>query len=723
MGIGLAFSTAANALPTSQVAPSHVKVDLGKSVTGLTGVPHKGVNISGATARSFTPTKTAWPSASSGTLHLAAPSPAPSGTGVKAAAAGTPVWAQTIASQQGSYAGPTSLGVSVTSHDLATKLGVSGVVWSLTDTGTGVQGAGSVRVGLDYGAFSQAIGGNYASRLRLVQLPACALTTPELARCRVQTPLTSTNDPKTGAVSSVVALGSAAVTNAADTSFASARDAASRVTSAVYKEAGQSGPLLAQSASTAGSATVLAATDSTGQEGGGGGTYASTGLSPSGSWSQSGSSGDFTYTYKVQAPGSTTSLAPDASLSYDSGSVDGKTANTQAQASWVGDGWTTQDSSITQSFVPCADSPEGSAGSVTTPDECYDGQILSLSLNGSSTFVVYDSSSSTYRLADDSGATVSHVTNSSNGSGTYNTDYWVITERNGTAYYFGRNQLPGWSSGKATTNSVDYERVYAAHSTDPCYNATPANSYCTMAYRWHLDYVTTVTAAAMAYYYTQDTNYYGAYNGASAVQYVRDSYLSHIDYGFTTATGPYGTAPDTIVYTPGLRCVSTTNCGTGETSSNASNYPDVPYDLICAQGATCNAYAPSFFSTARLTGITTKQYSTASSSYATVDSYAFTHTEPNTGDATSATLWLASVLHTGNDTTAGGSASSLPEPAVSFAGSALENRVDTTTYPGMFRYRITSITNEASPSSNVLVRGAGVTVLRGARAGRGRESA
>ncbi|WP_307783110.1 polymorphic toxin-type HINT domain-containing protein [Streptomyces sp. MBT53] len=361
----------------------------------------------------------------------------------------------------------------------------------------------------------------------------------------------------------------------------------------------------------------------------------------------------------------------------------------------MGDGWATQDSFIDQEFTPCTDSPEGSAGSVTTPDECYDGPVLTMSLDGSSTSIVYDKDTSTYKLADDNGATVTKVTGSSNGSGTYDTSYWVITERDGSKYYFGRNELPGWASGNATTNSVDSQRVYAAHSGDPCYNSTATSSFCTMAYKWHLDYATTATGAAMAYYYTQDTNYYGAHNGASEVKYVRDSYLAHIDYGFTTATGPYGTVPDKIVYGTGVRCTSTSsNCGSAETSSNASYYPDVPYDLVCASGATCSAYAPALFSTVRLASITTQQYSASSSAYVTVDSYALTQTEPSTGDATSATLWLSSIQRTGADTTAGGSTSSITMPAVKFTGSALENRVSTSTYPGLFRYRITAITNE-----------------------------
>ena len=70
-----------------------------------------------------------------------------------------------------------------------------------------------------------------------------------------------------------------------------------------------------------------------------------------------------------------------------------------------------------------------------------------------------------------------------------------------------------------------------------------------MAYRWNLDYVNDVHGNAMAYYYTQDTNYYGEDKGASVVSYVRDSFLAHIDYGFTDGNA-YGTIPDQILFTP-----------------------------------------------------------------------------------------------------------------------------------------------------------------------------
>ena len=699
-GVIPAVAMPAAGVSTSQAQAAAPSANRGISVTGLTPVGHKSVKVSAATGTSYRPSASSstWPPATSGSATLPAPpaastsqdsaaTPLASGSsasGARAQATGTPVWAQAVAGKPGAYTGPKSLNVAVQSKSLATQLGISGVVFSVA--GSNGSSSGSVRVGLDYASFAQAIGGNYASRLRLVQLPACALTTPQLAKCRVQTPLSSVNSEADSSVSALLTLKGSTASSSGVSSDSPAADS-----TATYSTA--TGMAVAEDASSSSSdATVLGATDSTGQEGGEGGTYASDTLSSAGSWAQSGSSGDYTYTYSVATPASSSSLTPDVSLSYDSGSVNGKTSNTQAQSSWVGDGWATQDSYVEQTFTPCDDDPEGSAGSITTTDECYDGQLLTLSLNGTSTSIVDDNG--TYTLANDDGAVVTLVTGSNNGTGTYNTDYWEITEQDGTSYYFGRNQLPGYAAGDAVTNSVDYEPVYSAHSGDPCYNTTVADSVCTMAYKWHLDYVVNAKSEAMAYYYTQATNYYGENSGASDVAYIRDSYLAHIDYGFTTATGAYGLVPDKVVYTTGVRCVSgATDCGSAETSSNESYYPDVPFDLECASGTTCSVDAPSFFSTVALTGITTQQYSVSSSSYANIDWYGLTQTMPSTGDATSATLWLSSIQRWGFDESAGGT-TTIAEPPVTFAGTGLENRVDTATYPGMTRFRLTSITTE-----------------------------
>ncbi|WP_333766908.1 polymorphic toxin-type HINT domain-containing protein [Streptomyces sp. IBSBF 2435] len=445
---------------------------------------------------------------------------------------------------------------------------------------------------------------------------------------------------------------------------------------------------------------VLAATADAATDGGGGGSYGATGLKPSGSWSAGGSSGAFSYSYPVSLPSSSGGLAPTADLSYNSGSVDGQTASTEAQASWAGDGWSTQDSSIEQTFTTCSDKPEGTDSPVSTGDRCYDGPILTLSLNGSSTSLVKDATTGNWTPENDNGETVFHITDSGNGSGTYNTDYWIVQARDGTKYEFGRNELPGWTSDKTTTKSVDVVPVYSAHSGDPCYDSAGfTSSACTMAYRWHLDYVVDVHGDAMAYYYHQDTNYYGEDKGAHNVSYVRDSYLARIDYGFRD-NGAYGTVPNQVVYTTDSRCTLAT-CDPLSATTAAAQYPDVPYDLVCASGTTCQEQGPSFFSTVRLSSITAQQYSTAASDYQAVDTYTLHETEPATGDGYSPTLWLSSISHTGNDTSAGGSTSSITLPDVKFAGVDLQNRVDTSSFPGLYRYRISAVTNEMGGVTSV----------------------
>lgn len=53
------------------------------------------------------------------------------------------------------------------------------------------------------------------------------------------------------------------------------------------------------------------------------------------------------------------------------------------------------------------------------------------------------------------------------------------------------------------------------------------------------------------------------------------------------------------------------------TSGNGGwGYPDVSYDLNCAGGSSCTTYGPTFWSTARLTTVTTQAYT--GSAWATV---------------------------------------------------------------------------------------------------------
>ncbi|MCW3845424.1 sugar-binding protein, partial [Micromonospora yasonensis] len=342
---GLLTGTPAAAKPGDGVVAGPPGVSPGPSVKGVKPLPTRFVTPRNDAKTTYRPTRVTWPKAASAQLELAAPA-------ARARAAGTPVWAQSVAAKDGRAAGPGRLSVTVADRQAAQAAGVDGVLLSVTPD----VASGAVRVGVDYDAFAEAYGGNYGSRLRLVKLPACALTTPSVAGCRTVTPLASTNDPAARTVSAEVPM-----------TISGAR-----------------------SELTASSMTVLAATATAGDEGGAGGTYAATELKPSGSWTAGGSTGSFTYSYPVTVPPAASDLVPTVALSYDSGSVDGQTASTNAQSSWVGDGWSTARSYVEQTFVSCQDDPGGSPSPVKTYDHCYDGPILTLSLNGSSTSLVWD---------------------------------------------------------------------------------------------------------------------------------------------------------------------------------------------------------------------------------------------------------------------------------------------------------------------------------------------
>jgi RHS repeat-associated protein len=551
--------------------------------------------------------------------------------------------------------------VQVLDQKVAQDAGVAGVVFKVEPQGGAT---GKVEVGVDYKDFSEAFGGNYGSRLQVFQLPACALTTPEVAACRTRTPLKSTNNVGAREVSAQVELGAARTASLASSTSA---------------------PM------------VLAAATGTQSNGG---TYAATDLKPSGSWVGGGSSGAFTYNYPITAPPAAGSLAPSVALSYDSGAVDGQTVSTQAQASWAGDGWSTPRSYIEQTFVSCSDKPQGKDSPKKTGDLCYAGPVLTMSLNGSTSSLVYDKvlkewksgtqdGETSWKAETDGGELITKVVPKTNERGA---GHWEVRTRDGAKYYFGLNELPGHSTGKATTNSIDTLPVYSPHAGDPCYSADGFDkSVCTMPNRWNLDYVVDVHGNAMSYYYKQYTNYYGQNEASKYTPYTRDSHLDHIDYGFRHG-GAYGIVPNKIEFGVNERC-TTADCPELSESTKAQ-YPDVPFDLICEEGAECDSWSPSFFSTVRLDSITTRQYSTASQRHELVDSYALTQTMPATGDGTSPTLWLSSIVRKGYDKSAG-AAAEIVLPSVSFESVKLPNRVNTRDgIASFYRHRVSTIETE-----------------------------
>jgi RHS repeat-associated protein len=637
----------------------------------------------------------AWPTGSSvvaltgaAGAHSAGTLPVTLGPGRAAGSSG-----KTAAVADASAATPAKASVTIEPRAAATAVGANGVLLALSRA-DGSPDQGSVAISLSYSQFQDAFGGDWAARLALVSLPACALTTPKLPACRVQHPVSFTNNPKTNTISATVALPGATGASGTASPSTSTKHAATSAAPAAPASA-----LLAQP-------LVLAATSDTSSDAGsGGGDYTATSLkSNSGSWAAGGSADAFTWSYPFSAPAVPGGLEPSLALSYNSQSVDGLTSATNNQAPVVGDGWDMSDSFIERSYASCHQNP---SGSTQTYDNCWSSNNqLTIDLNGQTSTLIKDDTTGAYHPQDDSNESVQYKTGAVNGA--QSGEYWIVTTPDGTQYYFGLNQLPGYASGDAATNSVDTEPVYATASGQPCYNATFSSSYCSQAYRWNLDYVVDTHSDTVSYWYTKDTNYYAQDLGTSAAStsaYTRDSVLSKIEYGQRAGAVYSSTPAGEVGFTYNGRCnTSATGCATSTLStSTASSWPDVPYDLNCASGATCSSQAPTFWSEDELTGIETEILDGAS--LTPVDSWALTYALPaitGAGDTSTPSLWLSTITQTGMDTTAGGSTSSITLPPVTFTGEAMQNRVNLTDgYPWITRQRLNEIVTETGEKISV----------------------
>jgi hypothetical protein len=139
-----------------------------------------------------------WPAAGSATVDLAMPpdEPGPQGlVGPPTKAGSLPVYIQALPAagspiQHHQAASPAPMRVTVEVLDQASsaRAGQAGLLLRVAPNAAG----GKVRVGVDYGAFRNAYGADWSSRLRLVRLPECALIIPSAAECQGE-PLASVN--------------------------------------------------------------------------------------------------------------------------------------------------------------------------------------------------------------------------------------------------------------------------------------------------------------------------------------------------------------------------------------------------------------------------------------------------------------------------------------------------------------------------------------------------
>ncbi|MFE6358035.1 RHS repeat-associated core domain-containing protein [Streptomyces rochei] len=609
--------------------------------------------------------KAAWPKGGSASVSLTPSTPR------TAAPAGVPVTLEPAAStkQRSSAASAAASGdarITVVDQETASKAGVTGIVLTAA-----AQSPGAADLSVDYSAFASAIGGGWSQRLRIVQLPTCVLMTPHKAECREQTPLPSSNDFKHQTVSAKVALPQAA-------------------------QEGTAPQMLGEAESAASSATVLAVTAASagsGQSPKGAGDYSATKLSESSSWQAGGSSGSFTWSHDFTMPPAAAGPVPPLSLSYDSGSVDGRTATTNNQTTTVGEGFTLTESYITRTYGSCDED-----GHDDVFDQCWKYDNASLVLNGKSTRLVKDNASGTWHLADDDASTVTRSTGADNGDD--NGEYWTVITGDGTKYVFGKNKLDG--AGTQRTNSTWTVPVFGDDTGEPGYTGGDAfaDRALTQAWRWNLDYVEDTRGNASTYWYTTESNYYKKNKATKAsTSYIRGGYLNRIEYGLRKDALFTDKADAKVTFTYAERCTAT-DCSS-LTKDTAENWPDVPFDAICSKDDDeCNAAGTSFFTRKRLTGIDTHSYNATSTAYDPVDSWALTGQYldgGDIGDSSDQVLTLKSLKRTAK----AGDASITVDP-ISFTYQMRPNRVDATDdILPLTRPRISTVTSETGAITEV----------------------
>ncbi|MEZ0070054.1 YD repeat-containing protein, partial [Streptacidiphilus sp. MAP12-20] len=641
---------------------------------------------------------------------------------------------------------PTQVRVQVASHQQALAAGANGMLVSL-GRADGATGTGTVQVVLDYSALAKAYGGGYGSRLQLFQLPACALTTPGAKGCSTRTPLAFTNRATADQLVATLTLGSGSATAGSGT--VASRSAAR--TALAPMDTTSSMTLVGISSGDAGSQ----------------GNYAATSLSPSGSWQASGT-GAFTYSYPIAVPSAIGGNAPSVGFSYDSQAVDGETSARNSQASWIGDGWNYQPGFVERTYRGCNSLLDSSGNHIVkgSGDECWGGDNATISFGSHSGTLVSTTKDTSvpgivaqWRLQGDDGTIVQELSGAQNGL--YQGIYYRVLSTDGSIAYFGSNHAPATTAenaspqttpGDSSTNSAWGVPVLHPVSGDPCYNSTDDKaSKCSSpeGWRWNLDFTVSSTGFVQRYDYSTETSYYdlgggqvAASNGSGTLtKYTRGGTLAQISYGYQLADELAGRTPAAqVVFASKQRCQTSQSfdCTAAISSSNATNWPDVPYDLNCnstdsttlPQGSTtvpagvCITSSPTFWTTTRLDQVITKVHvidptSKADKGLVPVDTYQLGQLYSNAGGTVDpvtgttvdakdagqlqAVMWLQSIAHTGNADSYDGGTTAITLNQVSFTGTEIDNRVNDASpaAPPLYRPRIASIQTETGEGITV----------------------
>ncbi|SEU27341.1 RHS repeat-associated core domain-containing protein [Nonomuraea wenchangensis] len=565
--------------------------------------------------------------------------------GEKAIAAGQlPV---RLSEVKGTGAGPVK--VETLPADTVRKLGGVGVAARLT-----ADKAGKVRAEFSYASFRDAYGGNFATRLQLLRMPACALTTPRPRDCAVRPQqVKAHNDVKTGTLT-------------ADVDVDPATGKAASLT-LPKSQTGKDATSNAAQAFTSGSVYVLAA-GMTGPDG----NFGATDLKPSGTWQAGTSGGGFSYDYPLPEAPSPVGNGPNLSLQYDASSVDGEGHWTNNQSGVVGLGWNLSAGFIERKYRRCTawneydpntadliwyadeNGPYGPAVCWESPDELatdvtkdYTQSELVLNLAGRSASIVKDRTSGLWKTVPDFGWKIEQLTGGADGL-----EYWKVTSSDGQVHRFGYNKDAQWQ-----LQYIGNQRA------EPCadrYFNDMIPPTCTGVWRWNLDQSIDANENVIDYTYERETNYFCMpgcdYETYKVLPYDRGGFLKQISYGHNTQVAGS---------TPTSRMTFTTSDRGGL---------DVPTDLNC--GPTCATNdAVAFYSTRKLDSILTESKNPTSGAWEpdtrTDFRYRWIYTRTDFGPAYDPVLWLDSVQQTG---LAGTSSQKLPP--VSFDATMVAGRMD-----------------------------------------------
>jgi RHS repeat-associated protein len=446
-----------------------------------------------------------------------------------------------------------------------------------------VDGSGSVKLRVHYGAFAEAYGGGWASRLRLVTVPAGR----ELATVNDRAAKTVTAEVDATSDGVVVALEAAPSSD--------------------------------------------------------GGDYAATPLQASATWSAGGSSGSFGWSYPLRAPASLGGPAPTVGLHYASQSSDGRTSAGNNQPSWIGEGFDFQPGAITRAYKACATDGQSAVGDMCWGS---DNATLSMSGRGGELIQV-EGSPDLWRLRNDDGTRIQRLTGTANGDNdgehwrvttTDGTQYffglnrlpgWAsdkpVTNSAWTVPVFGNNAgEPCNAASFASSHCTQAYQWNLDYVVDPHGNS--------MSY-WYTtevnNYARNRTDSAVSQY-------------VRAGQLARIDYGTRRDDGIDSALT--ATPPQRVVFATLDRCITQ---GATCTPSTPSNWPDVPWDQQCDSAISCpGRYSPVFFTQKRLSTVTTR-VATAGGDYQDVDVWTLNHVFKDPGDGREKILWLNSLSHAG----------------------------------------------------------------------------